>query len=188
MISYRRYGKPIWSEEYWYEPASYDNDVALGIRNTHRNFIAAMAFPTMGSLMRAHHPEFNVHDIETDPGAVRMTHFAAFYRDLDFRRFAPASDRIEGAGIARQCGRFGDDYVIFLQGGGRVTLDLTGDAGTYTVTRLDINTGHVARLADVAGGGRRVIDSEANADVAIRVSTLHATSQPTADAAKGAAR
>ena len=52
--SYRQYGKPIWFEEYWYEPKQYDDGYSLGIRNTHRNFIAAMVFPSFGSLMRAH--------------------------------------------------------------------------------------------------------------------------------------
>jgi len=164
-LSYRQYGKPVWFEEYWYEPPQYDNDVVLGIRNTHRNFVAAMAFPTMGSLMRAHYPGFDINDVETDPGAVRMSYFADFYQELDVFSFAPASDRVNRG----QCGKFGDDYAIFLQAGGSVTLDLTADSGDFAVTRLDINSGATADLGSIAGGGQRTINSGTANDAAILV-------------------
>ncbi len=169
-LSYRQYGKPVWFEEYWYEPATYDNDYVLGIRNTHRNFVAAMAFPTMGSLMRAHYPDFNINTVDTDPGALRMSYFADFFRGVNMAAFSPASNRINSPGTTRQCGKFGGAYAIFLQGGGSVTLDLTGDAGTFAVTRLDINTGATAFLGSVAGGAPRVINSGVTSDVSILVS------------------
>ncbi len=169
-LSYRQYGKPVWFEEYWYEATTYDNEYVLGIRNTHRNFVAAMAFPTMGSLMRAHYPDFDINTVETDPGALRMSYFANFYRDLDLAAFAPASNKINSPGSTRQCGKFGGTYAIFLQGGGSVTLDLTGDAGTFAVTRLDINSGATAFLGTIGGGAPRVINSGVTTDVALLVS------------------
>lgn len=48
-LSHRSYGKPVWFEEYWYECSSCDNEYVQGMRNTHRSFVAALAFPTMGS-------------------------------------------------------------------------------------------------------------------------------------------
>lgn len=165
-LNYRSYGKPVWFEEYWYEPAEYDNDYLLGIRNTHRSFVSAMAFPTMGSLMRAHYPNFNVSQVTTDPGAVRMSYFYDFFKNLDMVNFTPSG----GLANTGQCGRFGNAYAIFLQGGGSVTLNLTGAAGTFNVRKLDINTGATANLPDVAGGGQRTINSGTSSDVCILVS------------------
>ncbi|HPD28861.1 MAG TPA: DUF4038 domain-containing protein [Phycisphaerae bacterium] len=173
-LNYRQYGKPVWFEEYWYEPATYDNDVVLGIRNTHRNFVAAMAYPTMGSLMRAHYPDFNINDVSTDPGAVRMSYFWSFYKDLAFLSFSPASGLVSRG----QCGRFGNDYAIFLQGGGSVTLNLTGVSGVFDVTRLDINTGVTADLGLITGDGQRTINSGTTSDVAIRVVKTPGPNQP----------
>lgn len=173
-LNYRQYGKPVWFEEYWYEPAIYDNDVVLGIRNTHRNFVAAMAYPTMGSLMRAHYPDFSINDVWTDPGAVRMSFFWSFYKDLVFLSFSPASGLVNRG----QCGRFGNDYAIFLQGGGSVTLNLTGVFGSFDVTRLDINTGATAGLGTIAGDGQRTINSGTTSDVAIRLVKFPGPNQP----------
>jgi hypothetical protein len=162
-LSYRTYGKPIWFEEYWYEPPTYDNDVALGIRNTHRNFVAALTYPTMGSLMRAHYPDFNVNDVTTDPGAIRMGYFREFYKNLNMLSFTPSNSLVS----AGQCGKFGDNYAIFKQGGGSFTLDLTSASGSFDVTRLDINSGVVTGLGSVAGGGTRTINTGTSSDVAV---------------------
>lgn len=164
-LNYRQYGKPVWFEEYWYEPATYDNDVVLGIRNTHRNFVAAMAYPTMGSLMRAHYPDFNINDVTTDPGAVRMAYFYEFYKNLNTLNFTPSTHLVS----AGQCGKFGDNYAIFKQGGGSLSLDLSGASGSFDVTRMDINSGVTASLGSVAGGGSRTINTGIANDVAVLV-------------------
>lgn len=164
-LSYRTYGKPIWFEEYWYEPPVYDNDVALGIRNTHRNCVAALVFPTMGSLMRAHYPDYSINDVQTDPGAIRMGYFADFYKDLAMTSFSPASNLVSRG----QCGRFGNSYAVFLQSGGDVVLDLTSVTGSFSVKKLDINTGAIAGLGSIQGGGPRTISSGASTDTAILV-------------------
>jgi len=178
-LDYRQYGKPVWFEEYWYESAAYDNEYILGIRNTHRSFIAALAFPTFGSLMRAHanHTDFpptratqlgmSLQDylLAYDPGLQRMQHFAEFMRDLNTAAFSPASARVNRG----QCGQFGNAFAIFLQGGGSVDLSLTDVAGEFKVRCLDINTGQVTSLGTVTGGGVRTIASGKTADVSILV-------------------
>jgi hypothetical protein len=162
-LDLRSYGKPVWFEEYWYEPQVYDDDVELGIRNTHRSFVAALAFPTMGSLMRAHYPDFDLNQVETDPGAVRMCYFSKFYTGLDYRSFTPASNLVDRG----QAGRFGSDYAIFLQGGGVVTIGLRGTGAEYAVKWLDINTGLLFPAQEVSGGGLRAIDTGTDQDVAV---------------------
>lgn len=164
-LAYRQYGKPVWSEEYWYEPATYDNEYAQGIRNTHRSFVAAMAFPTMGSLMRAHYPDFNINEVETDPGAIRMGYFAEFYKNLNMADFTPSTHLVSSG----QCGKFGADYAIFKQGGGSFTINLTGVSGDFGVTRMDINSGETAALGGIAGNAERTIDTGTTNDVAILV-------------------
>ncbi len=164
-LSYRQYGKPVWYEEYWYEPATYDNEYTKGIRNTHRNFVAAMAFPTMGSLMRAHYPDFNINDVGTDPGAIRMGYFADFYKNLTMADFTPSNNLVS----AGQCGKFGNDYAIFEQAGGSFTINLTGVSGDFNVTRMDINSGVTASLGSIAGNGTRTINTGTSNDVAVLV-------------------
>ncbi len=164
-LSYRQYGKPIWFEEYWYEAPTYDNDVVLGIRNTHRNFVAAMAFPTMGSLMRAHYPDFNITSVGTDAGAIRTGYFAGFYKSLDMANFTPSNGLVS----AGQCGKFGGDYAIFKQGGGSLTINLAGVSGDFSVTSLDINTGTITGLGSIAGNGTRTISTGVSSDLALLV-------------------
>jgi hypothetical protein len=182
--SYRGFGKPLWFEEYWYEPVRYDADVTRGIRNTHRNFIGALAFPTMGSLMRAHvgHPDFDPSRVTTDPGALRMASFARFYAGLNTFRFSVCDARSS----RKPCGRFGPHFAIFLQGGGSVSLDLVAESGTYAVSRLVIDTPiyDVAPLADVQGGALRTLSSNVTGkDVVILVRKKAAgpLADPTAD-------
>jgi len=176
-LGYRSYGKPIWFEEYWYEPASYDNDYTLGIRNTHRNFIAALVFPTFGSLMRAHstYPEFpptnaplagmTLQDylLSFDQGLKRMQYFAGFARDLNTGAFSPAGTLVNRG----QCGKFGNDYAIFLQGGGSVVVNLTNASGAFEVAMLDINTGATNSLGTVIGGTSVTINSGTSSDVSL---------------------
>lgn len=167
-LSYRSYGKPVWFEEYWYENTSCDNEYVQGIRNTHRNFVAAMAFPTIGTLMRNHftdNPPPNAAAAATDPGAIRMSHFYDWFKGLDMRRFTPSGSLVSRG----QCGRFGSGYAIFLQGGGSVDLNLAGVSGSFNVRSLDINTGAITTLSGVTGGAQRTIASGTTGDVSILV-------------------
>jgi len=167
-LTYRGYGKPVWFEEYWYESKSYDNECARGIRNTHRNFVHAMAFPTFASLMRQHFnatPPPDVGELSTDPGAVRMGYFHEFYKNLDFMHFTPSTPLVSSG----QCGRFGDNYAIFKAGGGSVTLNLSGVSGDFDMTEMDIHTGATAGLGRIIGGGTRTLNPNTSSDVAILV-------------------
>lgn len=168
---YRQYGKPLWFEEYWYENMEGQTP---GIHNTYRNFIAGLAFPTMGSLMRAHEPErrfvperakeagLSVYDylLERDTGMMYMQHFAEFFTSAGFLDFSPAPDKIKDSGLTRQCGRFGNSYVIFKMNGGPVQLDMTNASGKFSVEKMEIKTGKRSKLPDISPGGWRTIDSE----------------------------
>ncbi|MEA2626477.1 MAG: hypothetical protein QOD06_2522, partial [Candidatus Binatota bacterium] len=191
LRAYRQWEKPLWIEEYWYEDSrgaarsEHDPGSAIyvegwqrGIRNTHRNFVHALAFPTMGSLMRAHFPYVDPSSVAEDPGARAMGFFADFYRGLEMRRFAPCDSLVHSTASNDTnrrplCGRFGDDYALFLQGNeSTVQLDL-GDLpadSRYSVERMQIYDGDVVPLAEVCSGGVRTIAKGTSADmVAVRV-------------------
>ena len=177
---YRQYGKPLWFEEYWYESTE---GLEQGIRNTYRNFIAGLAFPTMGSLMRAHKkdkgfvPELaknkkqSVYNylMENDSGMQCMQYFGSFFADLDILDFSPASEKIKKPDLLRQCGRFGNDYVIYMQHGGQVELDLTKASGKFKVEKLNIKSGNREKLPDISSGNWRLINSGDTADVILLV-------------------
>lgn len=176
-IRVRKFAKPVWFEEYWYESLAYDDDVATGTRNTHRNFVAAMAFPTMGSLVRAHHlhgdfPPYRATEagvsldqwlLDHDEGLRRMGFFAEFFADVETSDFEEWSSRCSRG----PCGRFGDDFAVFLEGGGSTSIDLTGREGRYAVRRLDVHTGEIANLGTVEGEGPLRIESRADTDVSL---------------------
>jgi hypothetical protein len=168
-LNYRTYGKPIWFEEYWYEAQQYNEDNDQGIRNTHRNFVHAMAFPTFGSWMRQHFGVTaglpDISQVGNDPGAIRMGYFHEFYKNLDSLHFTPSTGLVSSG----QCGKFGDNYAIFKASGGSFTLNLSGVSGSFDVTKMDIRTGATASLGTVAGGGTRTIDPGTSSDVAILV-------------------
>lgn len=178
-LSYRKdYHKPVWYEEYWYEPAIYDNDYRRGIRNTHRNFIAALAYPTMGSLMRGHAcwsnfppnkvsaDKLKEYLIGNDKGLARMKYFVDFYRGLDTINFH-AVDRNHPASVNRgHAGQFGDSYAIFLQGGRDVTVKLPG-SGTFSITMLNINTGVQKNLPNITAGKSQTISTKTEEDVTL---------------------
>lgn len=166
---YRQYGKPLWFEEYWYENME---RLFPGIHNTYRNFIAGLAFPTMGSLMRAHEMEkkfvpsntvksdnslYN-YLMESDTGLQYMQYFKQFFKSLEFCDFSPASDKIKNPGLTQQCGRFGNNYVIFKMKGGEVNIDLTGISGKLKVQKMNIKTGSRSVLPEITGGGWRTLD------------------------------
>ncbi len=176
-LEYRKWGKPVWFEEYWYESARYDDEVERGLRNTHRNFVAALAFPTMGSLMRAHADDVDFPPSEAadqgmslteyllaeDRGLRRLGEFAAFYQPLDLLRFEPANVRCD-RGV---CGRFGEDFALLLPGGGAVSIDLSDAPGQYQVRMLSIHVGSIADLEPIDGGARRSVDTFSDRDTAV---------------------
>jgi hypothetical protein len=179
-LDYRRWGKPVWFEEFWYEPASYEKEhhdsVALGIRNTHRNFVSALAFPSIGSWMRAHaaFADFppdraraagrRLRDyLRDDPGLLRLGWFARFFRDLDMRSFSPAPELVN-KGV---CSRFGQNLAVFLPGGGEVRLDLSGSTGSFRVRAMNINTGAVAVIGTLAAGEPVVLSTPSTSDQAV---------------------
>lgn len=178
----REYGKPVWYEEYWYEPSYYEHDLRSGLRSTHRNFVAAMVFPTFGSLMRAHekHEDFvpaaaaergldvERYLVEHDPGLRGMGEFVSFYRGVDTLDFSPFSERCSAA----RCGRFGTEFLMFLEGGGTATIDLSDHSGSYAVEKLEIHGGSQAALETVAAGQARRIDSQAAEDCVLRLTPV----------------
>jgi len=176
-MSLRRWNKPVWYEEYWYEM---DGDQDVGIGNTYRNFVYAMAFPTMGSLMRNHQgintpfpPDeaakkgISLYDylMANDTGIIRMSYFAGFFRVLanDLDEFVP-STRLVSRG---ECGRFGGNYALFIEGGGTFTIDLSGVTGKFAATVLDIGTGERKELNTIEGGGKVTIDTGLGSDAAV---------------------
>ncbi len=178
-MSLRKWKKPVWYEEYWYEM---DGDQNVGIRNTHRNFIHAMAFPTMGSLMRNHaginHPfppdEAVIQGIslysylmKNDTGMIRTCYFAGFFQPLtgDLKKFSPAGNLVNRG----ECGRFGNNYVVFMENGGEFTLDLSADKGEFTVSCLDIRSGEVKNLGRIAGGTFVKIDTSLCNDASLLI-------------------
>lgn len=173
----RKWNKPVWYEEYWYEM---DGDQNVGIHNTHRNFISALAFPTMGSLMRNHYgidspfpPDeakrqgIPLYDflMKNDTGIVRMSYFADFYKILvnDLDDFTPATELINRG----ECSRFGKNLAIFLPDGGSFTLDLSAVKSDFNVLRLDIRTGDTLKLKSISGGRSCYIDSKSDSDAVV---------------------
>ncbi|MBN1108580.1 MAG: DUF4038 domain-containing protein [Bacteroidales bacterium] len=176
-ISLRKWKKPLWYEEYWYEM---DGAQDVGIQNTYRNFVYAMAFPTMGSLMRNHqgiNTPFPPDEAEkqgislynylmaNDTGIIRMSYFSDFFSILknDLDEFVPASTLVSRG----ECGKFGNNLAVFLEGGGTFTVDLSGITGKFNLTALDIRTGEKKELPVSEGGARVVIDTGIKTDAAI---------------------
>jgi hypothetical protein len=173
----RRWNKPVWYEEYWYEM---DGDQDAGIQNTHRNFIHAMAFPTMGSLMRNHsginYPfppdeaakeKISLYDylVLADTGILRMSCFADFYKAIvpDLDKFTPSGDLVNRG----ECGRFGNNFAVFLDDGGDFEIDLSGISGEYNVISLNIRTCEKITLPVITAGKRCTIKTGMGSDAAL---------------------
>ncbi len=73
-------------------------------------------------------------------------------------------------GLTRQCGRFGNSYVIFSENGGQVQLDLTDATGIFKVEMMNIKTGKYTHLSDISARGWRTINSGDTVAVVLRVS------------------
>jgi hypothetical protein len=50
----------------------------------------------------------------------------------------------------------GRNYLVYSEAGPSITLDLSGNEGTFTVYRIDPRTGRVSQSADVVHGGKAV--------------------------------
>ena len=186
---YRQFGKPLMFEEYWYENAE---GLYPGLHNTYRNFIAGLAFPTMGTLMRGHEKERGfvpamaesknqtVYDylMQSDSGMLGMQHFARFFEETGTLPFSPAMHRVGEPGLHRICGRFGNSYVVFSQRGEPFQLDLTDAGGRFKVEQMDILTGHQRKLKPVTAGQWVTIDPGSSGDVVVRVTGNSLTEYP----------
>lgn len=175
-LKLRAHGKPVWEEEYWYECK---HDMTGGIRDTWRTFVAALGYPTFGSAMRAHEAMkgfaptaakqrgLSLRDylLQHDDGLRWMGHFAAFVKGLDTLHFEPATSLVR----AGQCGRFGADYLVFKEGGGETTIDLSRVQGRLEVAAMTVRDGQMHRLGVVTGGASRTIASGTTDDIVLRL-------------------
>lgn len=176
-IRLRKWNKPVWYEEYWYEM---DGDENTGIRNTHRNFIHALAFPTMGSLMRNHKLPENTFPpdeaarqgvslkeylLKNDTGLIRMKYFASFYKVLagDLDEFVPATEKVSRG----ECGKFGKNFAVFLENGGDFEIDLSEEKRSFNVLCLDIKTGEVTKAGFAEGGKKQIIKTGITSDASV---------------------
>ncbi len=161
-------GKPVWSEEFWYSAPYYVKKNKFGneagTRCLHLNFLSGLAFPTLGSLMRAHSTyegfppseatEANVplkqYLLENDESLKRFGAFKSFYSELPLDKwecteFEPAN-KVWTA-------RFGEHFVTYLAPGKTKTIDLSGRPGRYKGTALLIQTDGLVDLGEFSGGG-----------------------------------
>ncbi len=160
-------GKPVWSEEFWYSAPYYveKNDFRneAGTRCLHLNFISGLAYPTLGSLMRAHstHEGFppteaakaNVslqqYLLENDESLKRFGAFAKFYSGLPLDEWKCVEFDTANKDFTA---RFGEHFVTYLDSGRTKTVDLSAHPGTYRGTALLIHTDEVVDLGEIAGG------------------------------------
>ena len=130
-------GKPIWAEEYWYEIKG--ESAEIGIRNTYRNFISYLGFPTFGSLMRQHsigagssnfvptkaHGDVKAYLQAHDRGLGYMANFAQFCHTLlelggDPKQFTHLFAKQNSNVNEQYAGRFGHDeatavYAVYAR-------------------------------------------------------------------------
>ena len=160
-------GKPVWSEEFWYSAPFYVKKNKFGdeagARCLHLNFLSGLAFPTLGSLMRAHSTyeafppaeaakagtSLEKYLLEHDESLKRFGAFAKFYAGLPLDQwecvqFDPANKRWTA--------RFGAHYVAYLAPGKSVDLDLSVQSGPYRASALMIQTDEVIDLGTFDGG------------------------------------
>jgi len=182
-LALRTYGKPLWAEEYWYSTAFI---TPIGTAATYENFVKALCFPTIGSWMREHvtvtqgaptyaqqagKPLFQWL-MESDEGLRRLGDFARFFKGVNTLDFNPMTGLVNRG----YCGKFAQDYAIFLPGGGNVTIDLGGAAGQFDVRRLVPDSGLNQQLPAVLGGGFTTLSAGGTNDAAF---LLTATASPT---------
>lgn len=85
-----------------------------------------------------------------------MRHARLFLEDLNFWEMTPANDLLVGVEGNRYClSKTGDVYVIYLENGGKVSLNLTSKGGTFQVRWYNPVTGQYSESATVKGGGVR---------------------------------
>jgi Protein of unknown function (DUF4038)/Domain of unknown function (DUF5060) len=161
------HGKPIWSEEFWYSAPHYIKKNQLtneaGTRCLHLNFLSGLAFPTLGSLMRAHSNYEAFPPAEAAKGGVslerylldhddslkRFGAFARFYSDLPLNQWKCVEFDPANKGWTA---RFGEQFVTYLAPGASKVIDLAAQPGTFHGTALLIQTDELIDLGEFAGG------------------------------------
>ena len=103
--------------------------------------------------------------METDEAMRRIGSFLRFFKDIYTLDFAPATGLVN-TGF---CGRFGQNYALFLASGGSVTLNLAAEPGTNTfdVIQIDAAVGTVTTNGLVTGGGVRVLNTGSDGATAL---------------------
>ena len=83
-----------------------------------------------------------------------MRHSRKFLEALPFWEMTPNNGLIIGGSGNRYCfSKSGEVYAIYLENGGTVSLDLTGQTGTYEVKWYETKTGNFSTGTNIVGGG-----------------------------------
>jgi hypothetical protein len=84
-----------------------------------------------------------------------------WYSNVDYRR--PTFDRLNSlvsASAGQICsGIPGEQYVVYDQDGGNITINLSAASGSYSVLWFDPKTGATQSGAEICGGGSRTLSS-----------------------------
>jgi hypothetical protein len=93
---------------------------------------------------------------------------AEFIATVPFERMAPADDLVLSGG-AWALAAPGRTYVVYLHGGGTVTVDLEGASGTLEAAWFDPRTGGFQDAPSVSGGGARTFTAPGAGDWTLRL-------------------
>lgn len=93
---------------------------------------------------------------------------AEFIATVPFERLAPA-DGLVLSGGAWALAELGRTYVVYLYGGGTVTVDLGGAAGTFEAAWFDPRTGAFQDAPSVSGGSARTFTAPGAGDWTLRL-------------------
>jgi hypothetical protein len=177
----RQFRKPIWFEEYFYE---FSDDFRLGIRNTHRNFVAGLAFPTIGSLMRAHHRDsafppsaaasmglsLEEYLRRYDHAMLALQRFTQMYAKLNTVDFEPY-DRASRGSAQGVGGKFGVDYAFYVPAYKRetkITVSVENHSRTWSVSVLNLSRiDENVKTFQVRGKGNLTIETGTTNPVAV---------------------
>jgi hypothetical protein len=91
-----------------------------------------------------------------------------FLATVPFERLAPA-DGLVLSGAAWALADPGRTYVVYLHGGGTVSVDLGGASGSFAVSWFDPRTGAFQDAPSVTGGGARTFTAPGAGDWTLRL-------------------
>lgn len=94
--------------------------------------------------------------------------FSEFIATIPFERLAPA-DGLVLSGGAWALAEPGQTYVVYLYGGGSITLDLGGTSGAFEVAWFDPRTGAFQDGGSVTGGGSQAFTAPGAGDWTLRL-------------------